>query len=264
MDTLRVRLTGWTVFVISFVSGCATTGFHQSTEEVSQLENIVVTVDTTVAHNRTMKQALLSTPENETIAQQLSAMITGELQANGYQVDRSYRTVGLTSLGEIDLEINRDSVGADPTFEHTPFVFKPQSTKIGRAQLAQLQRDIAQSKLAPEPIRSGQAVMVINASGFYISGGEVAGNVAKGTVNTLVVIGAAASAAVGGGSGAAGIDVLLMEFNKDTLILTLQLFDLYAGNLLWEDYVRISSDPSADNFAKQLKRMLRKLPRRTS
>ncbi|MDH5649298.1 MAG: hypothetical protein OEY67_06545 [Gammaproteobacteria bacterium] len=254
MRSLRTSFIGCLLLATFLANGCATSGHPQYPELVSQLQGMAVVVDATVVHKRSLKPAILNTAENQAITEKLNDLVAMIMEKKGYNIEKTYQTVGLTSLGQIDMEISHDSADTENTFEDAPFVLIPQASEVNRLQLTQLQKESTQSKLSPELNPFGQAVLVINASGFYISTGAVAGNVAKGAINVVAGIGAA----MGGSS------VDFIELDKDTIILSVQLFDPKTGDLLWKDYARVNGNPDALGFLKNLTHLLEKLPNKAS
>lgn len=70
------------ILLLSLI-GCATHQFPRESEKVGRLKDIAVVVDASVTHGRTMKDPLLSVPENEAIAARLGTLTADVLRTKG-------------------------------------------------------------------------------------------------------------------------------------------------------------------------------------
>jgi hypothetical protein len=52
----------------------------------------------------------------------------------------------------------------------------------------------------------------------------------------------------------------LLEMDKDNLAITFRLFDSVTGVLVWEDQIKESGNADETNFAREMSKMLDKLP----
>ena len=241
-------------FVLLSLIGCATHQFPRESEKVGRLKDIAVVVDASVTHGRTMKDPLLSVPENEVIAARLGALTADVLRVKGYLPLPPVHIVGMTAKGRIEVLFSdsTETVASRPA--SPPFLIGPKNNGItderardlfSKANGGWLPKDA--NPFEPTP------VVVIIAQGHFISGGAMAANIGKGALNTLLVIGMAAG---GGGGGNAN----LMEMDKDNLALTFRLFDPVTGVLLWQDQIKESGNADETTFVKEISKMLDRLP----
>jgi hypothetical protein len=249
------------------MGGCATQKFTQEKDKFSHLKDIAIVVDATVTHGRTMKGPLLSVSENEAIAARLGTIAADALRVKGYSPLPPVRAVGMASPAQLEVAFGNSAEPAATKPSSPPFLVAPASNQVSADSIRGLFKKIeVRQKANYSPFKGLQTeewlpreanpfgatpVVLISAQGNFVSGGSVAANVGKGAVNTLLVIGMV----VGGKGG----DKLL-EMDKDNLAITFRLFDSVTGVLVWEDQIKESGNADETNFAREMSKMLDKLP----
>jgi len=241
-----------TVLILSvfLLSACATTKFTQDSAQVSMLKGVVVVADSTVTRGRTIKSDTLSLAENKEIARGVAAKAEELLRRKGYDLSgEPVFTVGISAPAEGMVELVNDA-GEEPA-EAAPFLLSGGGAMDRDAAAKLFEKAREESLPAADSPFGDRPLLVINASGRYISGGAVVGNVAKGMLNVV--------AAVGAGLGGGG-NVKFVEMDKDMYSLTFRLFDPTTGAMIWKDENTDSDNPDSGTFNKVLDKMVKKLP----
>lgn len=258
-------------FILLSLAGCATQQFTQGKDKFSHFKEIAIVVDATVTHGRAMKDPLLSIPENEAIAAHLGAITADALRAKGYFPLAPVRAVGMASPAHLEAAFGDSAEPASAKPSSPPFLLAPASDVITVDRIRDLfikikatggvsvsggilmGRIVQKEEWLPKEANpfGDKPVLLINAQGHFISGGDVVANVGKGAVNAALAIGM-----VVGGKGSDKI----MEMDKDYLALNFRLFDPVTGVLIWQDQVNESGSADEANFAREISKMLGKLP----
>lgn len=159
----------------------------------------------------------------------------------------------MTSQGRMEVLFSDSTGTSAPGPASPPFLMAPRSNGITDEGVRNLFSKANGGWLPKEanPFESTPVVLV-SAQGHFISGGAMAANIGKGALNTLLIIGMAA----GGGGG----NAQLMDMDKDNLALTFRLFDPVTGVLLWQDQIKESGNADEATFAKEISKMLDRLP----
>ncbi|MBI5883012.1 MAG: hypothetical protein HZB91_07905 [Elusimicrobia bacterium] len=255
-------------FILLSLAACATQRFARESGKVQHLKEIAIVVDVTVTHGRTIKDPILNVAENESIAARLGAITADVLRAKGYLPLPPVRAVGMAAPARLEVIFGDETEPAAPKPVSPPFLLAPTSDAVSDEHIRTLFTNTNESRGERGRKRVGSAgkslppgtnpfgampVVLINAQGYFISGGAVVANVGKGALNTIVVIGMAAG---GGGGG----NVKFLDMDKDNLALTFRMFEPIAGVLIWQDQFNDSGNADEAAFAKKISEMLAKLP----
>ncbi len=124
--------------------------------------------------------------------------------------------------------------------------------QVDIAQVAELHRKLDNDSMKRNANSLGsKPMLVISARGKTVSSGSMLGNVAKGAVNVIATIGSRQAAKV-------------MDFDKDTIDVSIQLVEQPGGNILWQAGKHLEEDPGAGSFDGVLKMLLHEFPRSQS
>lgn len=255
----RIRFLRMFVF-ITFV-GVSMTGCRGNLvrdEKISKLDEIALVIDATVLNERTLKSAQVDVGECEAITERLETVADRVLLRKGYRAKPMMRTVGFGYDSSRSIEVLFDSKFlAGGVSSSPPFVTVLHEGDVVVSKIGELHRRAAEAGLDSKSniidatlignLNSSRPMLVISASGKSTSGGSMLGNVAKGALNVIASIGSRQAARV-------------MDFDKDTVFMAVQLVEPVSGSVLWQSSRRIETDPDAGNFVEQLSNILGELP----
>jgi len=246
-------------------SGCAHRPEPIPMDEIVNGRSVIIVADAVVIHDSTLGEPVLKLADNTAVATTLVKIAANEFMKRGYEVVApAVISVGMSpsTPKKVALEQTTGKQSALTVSDKRPFMLEnPNAIELRTLELIhnvafaheQISPSVDSTRTTSDQSAvvmknfSNSMLVVVSGTGHYISGGQIAGNVAKGMLNVV--------AAIGGSS-------RMVDMEQDKTTVFIKVYEQQTGRLIWKGDNYNHSNPVPDNFAALLMLTMSTLPER--